>query len=70
VEEYQLQLARVLLSLFTLLSVATGLIYTCEHEVNQCISNYFTALYFGLVTLLTVGKLARSIVKVNACMIY
>lgn len=56
VEDWQLQLARVLLSLFTLLSVSTGLIYTCEHEVNPCISNYFTALYFGLVTLSTVGK--------------
>jgi hypothetical protein len=55
VKEWQLQLARVLLSLFTLLSVSTGLIYTAEHGVNPCITNYFTALYFGLVTLSTVG---------------
>jgi hypothetical protein len=53
--EWQLQLARVLLSLFTLVSVATGLIYTTEHEVNPAISNYFDALYFGLTTLTTVG---------------
>lgn len=59
IEDWQLQLARVLLSLFTLLSVSTGLIYTCEHGVNPCISNYFTALYFGLVTLSTVGKCVR-----------
>jgi Ion transport protein len=50
---YQLQLARVLLSIFTLLSVATGLIYTAEHDVNPDIPDYFTALYFGLTTLTT-----------------
>ena len=33
VQNYQLQLARVVLSLFTLLSVSTGLIYTAEHNV-------------------------------------
>ena len=55
IEDWQLQLARVLLSLFTLLSVSTGLIYTAENGVNPCITNYFTALYFGLVTLSTVG---------------
>ena len=55
VRPYQLQLARVLLSLFTLLSVASGLIYTCEHEVNAEIPDYFAALYFGLTTLTTVG---------------
>jgi len=55
VEEWQLQLARIVLSLFTLLSVSTGLIYTAENRVNPCISNYFSALYFGLVTLSTVG---------------
>ena len=55
VQEWQLQLARVLLSLFTLVSVATGLIYTVEHDSNPAISDYFTALYFGLTTLTTVG---------------
>mmetsp|Transcript_27806 Transcript_27806/g.42076 ORF Transcript_27806/g.42076 Transcript_27806/m.42076 type:complete len:468 (-) Transcript_27806:93-1496(-) len=55
VKSYQLQLARVVLSLFTLLSVATGLIYTAEHKVNPDIPDYFTALYFGLTTLTTVG---------------
>ncbi len=56
VRPYQLQLARVLISIFTLCSVATGLIYTAEHEVNPLIPDYFTALYFGLTTL-TTGKL-------------
>ncbi|GKY94471.1 hypothetical protein MPSEU_000413000 [Mayamaea pseudoterrestris] len=55
VKAYQLQLARVVLSVFTLVSVATGLIYTVEHAVNPQISDYFTALYFGLTTLTTVG---------------
>ncbi|KAL7546472.1 hypothetical protein ACHAWF_009807 [Thalassiosira exigua] len=55
VRPYQLQLARVLISIFTLVSVSTGLIYTAEHEVNPQIPDYFTALYFGLTTLTTVG---------------
>jgi len=55
VKEWQLQLSRVVLSIFTLLSVSTGLIYTTEHKVNPNIDNYFSALYFGLTTLTTVG---------------
>ena len=55
VQGWQLQLARVVLSLFTLLSVAAGLIYTAENAVNPNIDNYFDALYFGLTTLTTVG---------------
>jgi voltage-gated potassium channel len=55
VQPYKLQLARVLLSLFTLLCVASGLIYTTEHTVNPGITDFFTALYFGLTTLTTVG---------------
>jgi len=55
VRPYQLQLARVLVTIFTLVSVSTGLIYTAEHEVNPEIPDYFTALYFGLTTLTTVG---------------
>ena len=55
VRPFQLQLARILLSLFTLLSVSSGLIYTTEHGVNPEIPDYFSALYFGLTTLTTVG---------------
>jgi hypothetical protein len=55
VKAWQLQLARTVLSIFTLLSVSTGLIYTAEHDVNPNIPDYFTALYFGLTTLTTVG---------------
>jgi len=55
VRPYQLKLARIVITVFCLLSVSTGLIYTAEHEVNDSIPDYFTALYFGLTTLTTVG---------------
>jgi len=56
IRPYQLQLARVLVSIFTLLSVSTGLMYTAEHNANpENFPDYFTALYFGLTTLTTVG---------------
>jgi voltage-gated potassium channel len=55
VRPYQLQLTRVVITIFSLLSVSSGLIYTAEHEVNPAIPDYFTALYFGLTTLTTVG---------------
>merc|ERR1712070_957651 len=41
VRPYQLQLARVIFSLFTLLSVSSGLIFAAEHMVNPQITNYF-----------------------------
>ena len=53
IRPYQLQLAKVVLSIFTLLSVSSGLIYSAEHDVNPNIPDYFTALYFGLTTLTT-----------------
>ena len=52
---YQLQLARVVISIFTVLSVTSGLIYSAEHKLNPNIPDYFTALYFALTTLTTVG---------------
>jgi len=55
VRPYQLQLVRVGLSIATLLFVASGLIYEAEHAVNPQIPDAFTALYFGLTTLTTVG---------------
>lgn len=55
VKPYKLELARVVLSIFTLLSVSTGLVYSTEHNVNPDISTYFDALYFTLTTLTTVG---------------
>jgi voltage-gated potassium channel len=55
VKKYQLTLARVVITILCLVSVATGCIYAAEHEVNPQIPDYFTALYFGLTTLTTVG---------------
>lgn len=52
---YQLQLARVVISIFTLLSITAGVVYSAEHEVNPDIPDYFTALYFALTTISTVG---------------
>jgi len=52
---YQLQLARVVISIYTVLSVTSGLIYSAEHKLNPNIPDYFTALYFALTTLTTVG---------------
>jgi voltage-gated potassium channel len=55
VKPYKLELARVVLSLFTLLSISTGLIYSAENTANPDIPSYFDALYFTLTTLTTVG---------------
>jgi hypothetical protein len=55
IQPYQLQLARVLVSIVTLLCVSAGLIYTTERQVNPNLSDFFTALYFTLTTLTTVG---------------
>ncbi|CAE7407832.1 mvp [Symbiodinium necroappetens] len=49
------KVTRVLLSIFTLLYTATGAIYAAEHDVNPQFPDFFTALYFGLTTLTTVG---------------
>jgi len=35
--------------------ISTGCIYEAEHAVNPQIPDFFTALYFGLTTLTTVG---------------
>ena len=55
VKPYQLEVARVVTSIFTLLFISTGLIYNAEHIQNPKLPDYFTALYFGLTTLTTVG---------------
>ena len=55
VRPYQLELARVGSSLLTLIFISTGSIYEAEHRVNEKIPDFFTALYFGLTTLTTVG---------------
>ncbi|GAB5366804.1 hypothetical protein AAMO2058_001175100 [Amorphochlora amoebiformis] len=55
IRPYQLQLARVLLSLTSAFFFISGLIYLAENKVNPAIPNYFSAMYFGITTLTTVG---------------
>jgi hypothetical protein len=55
-QPYHLQLSRIaFLSVFTLVSVSTAAIHAAKPEMNPQILDYFTALYFGLTTLTTVG---------------
>ena len=55
IRRYHLQLARVLLSIFTLLTVSAGLIYAAENVVNPAICDIPTAFYFVITTVTTVG---------------
>lgn len=55
VQPFVLQLARTVGSISTLVFISSGLMYNAEHETNPHFSNFFVSLYFGLVTLTTVG---------------
>jgi voltage-gated potassium channel len=49
-------LSRILLNLFTIIFVYSGIIYQIEHEVNPTVfGNFLDALYFAVVTMTTVG---------------
>ena len=50
VRKYHLQLARVILTVFTLLTVSAGLVYTAEHVVNPAFTDFPSSLYFVLTT--------------------
>lgn len=48
--------ARIILTLFSLIFINSGLIYQIEHNLNpEEFSNFFDALYFSVVTMTTVG---------------
>ncbi|KAL1528894.1 hypothetical protein AB1Y20_010216 [Prymnesium parvum] len=51
----QLQALRVAISVGTLLLVCAGMIYQIESGGNNQINDFFTALYFALTTITTVG---------------
>ncbi len=49
-------LSRIVLTLFTIIFIYSGLIYQVEHAVNPDIfNNFLDALYFAIVTMTTVG---------------
>lgn len=49
-------IARILLTLFSIIFVYSGLIYQVEHRTNsEAFKNFFDALYFSVVTMTTVG---------------
>ena len=49
-------LSRIILTLFTLIFIYSGLIYQVEHTVNpEIFSDFLDALYFAVVTMTTVG---------------
>jgi voltage-gated potassium channel len=49
-------LTRIFLTLFTLIFIASGLIYQFEHKVNPNVfRNFYDAFYFAIVTMTTVG---------------
>lgn len=55
VRQYHLQLARVIISIFTVLTVSAGLIYAAERVVNPALRDFPSAIYFVLTTVTTVG---------------
>lgn len=67
--------ARIFLNLFSLVFIASGLIYQVEHQANPAIfQNFFDALYFSIVTMTTVGfgdvtPLSQGGKAVTLCMI-
>mmetsp|Transcript_27970 Transcript_27970/g.42651 ORF Transcript_27970/g.42651 Transcript_27970/m.42651 type:complete len:440 (+) Transcript_27970:157-1476(+) len=55
VRRYHLQLARVIISIFTVQTVSSGLIYAAERVVNPALRDFPSAMYFVLTTVTTVG---------------
>lgn len=49
-------LSRIILTLFTIIFIYSGLIYQVEHSINPSVfHNFLDALYFVIVTMTTVG---------------
>ncbi len=55
-QEDSIILARIILTLVSIIFVYSGMIYQVEHQVNpEIFHNFFDALYFSIVTMTTVG---------------
>lgn len=55
VREFDLQLFRIFDQIFTLLFITSGLIYNAENAANDKFSDFFSAFYFTVITVTTVG---------------
>uniref|UniRef100_A0A6U9QFI1 Potassium channel domain-containing protein n=1 Tax=Zooxanthella nutricula TaxID=1333877 RepID=A0A6U9QFI1_9DINO len=55
IKPFSMQLVRTVSSIATLVFVASEMMYQAEHGVNPQFTDLFTAFYFGLVTVTTVG---------------
>lgn len=56
IKKIHLHVSRILFSLFSLVFVASGLIYNIENQFNpERFKSFFEAIYFSLVTITTVG---------------
>ncbi len=51
----QLIVIRIVLTVFTIIFVSSGMIWAVESKVNPDYGNIFNAMYFSVVTLSTVG---------------
>jgi len=50
-----MQVAKIASTIFSSLFITAGLVYSVEHVSNPQLDNYFSAFYFALTTLTTVG---------------
>lgn len=55
VRPYQLQVVRTFGVLFTLVFITAGLVYEAEHTSNPQFQDFYSAMYFSVVALSTVG---------------
>jgi len=56
VPEYRRRAAEIIISIFTILYISSGLVYDAEHVLNsKNFGTFFDALYFSVVTLTTTG---------------
>lgn len=55
ITNYHLKISRLIISLFIVFFLASGMIYSAEYKVNNGINNFGDGFYYAVVTLTTVG---------------